>query len=211
MPADDVEALVDGRLAEAAAATNALSSDPELPRRIAAAGRAMADACAGGNKVILMGNGGSAAEATHLAGELVGRYLADRDPLPALALADSQSSLTAIANDDSYEETFARQVRAFAVPGDVVVALSTSGRSRNVVLGLSAAREMGALTIGLTGRDGGEVAPLCDHLLAVPSTETPRVQEGHAVIGHTLCEIVERAVTGGSGDEGRHRTRDSGS
>ena len=102
--------------------------------------------------------------------------------------------MTAIANDYSYEVVFARQVTAFALPGDVVVGLSTSGRSRNVVLGLEVAREIGAATIGLTGRDGGEVGTHCDHLLAVPSTETPRIQEGHAVIGHTLCEIVERAM-----------------
>ena len=189
-----MEELVGGRLAEAATAVDALASDAELSARITDAGRAMVNAYAGGHKAIFMGNGGSAAEATHLAGELVGRYLVDRPPLPALALADSNSSVTAIANDYSYEVIFARQVTAFALPGDVVVGLSTSGRSRNVVLGLEVAREIGAVTIGLTGRDGGEVATHCDHLLAVPSTETPRIQEGHAVIGHTLCEIVERAM-----------------
>ena len=196
MPADEVEELAGGRLAAAATAAAELASDAELPARIADAGRAMVKAYASGHKAIFMGNGGSAAEATHLAGELVGRYLVDRSPLPALALADSQSSMTAIANDYSYEVTFARQVKAFAQPGDVVVGLSTSGRSRNVVLGLTAAREIGAVTIGLTGRDRGEVGSHCDHLLAVPSAETPRIQEGHAVIGHTLCEIVERALAG---------------
>jgi len=195
VPADEVEELARGRLAEAAAVAAGLSADEELLDRIAAAGRAMAKAYADGRKAIFMGNGGSAAEATHLASELVGQYLVDREPLPALALADSHSSVTAIANDYSFEATFARQVKAFAEPGDVVVGISTSGRSRNVVLGLEAAREIGAVTIGLTGSDGGDVAGSCDHLLAVPSAETPRVQEGHAVIGHTLCEIVERAMT----------------
>lgn len=194
MPADEVQELAGRRLAEAATAAAALSSDGELPARIATAGNAMVKAYADGRKAIFMGNGGSAADATHLAAELVGRYLVERSPLPALALADSHSSVTAIANDYSYEETFARQVKAFAVPGDVVVGLSTSGRSRNVLLGLEVAREIGAVTIGLTGQDGGEMGTYCDHLLAVPSSETPRIQEGHAVIGHTLCEIVERAM-----------------
>jgi D-sedoheptulose 7-phosphate isomerase len=194
VPADEVEELANGRLAAAASAASELASDAQLAGRIADAGRAMVTAYTGGHKAIFMGNGGSAAEATHLAGELVGRYLEDRRPLPALSLADSQSSLTAIANDYSYDATFARQIQAFAQPGDVVIGLSTSGRSRNVVNGLKAAREVGAITIGLTGRDGGEVGSHCDHLLAVPSTETPRIQEGHVVIGHTLCEIVERAL-----------------
>jgi D-sedoheptulose 7-phosphate isomerase len=193
VPADEVEELAGARLTAAAAIAAELASDPELPARIAAAGRAMVKAFAHARKTLLMGNGGSAAEASHLAGELVGRYLVDRLPLPALALADSHSSLTAIANDYSYEVTFARQVTAFARPGDVVVGLSTSGRSPNVVLGLKAARDIGAVTIGLTGRDGADVGTYSDHLLAVPSNETPRIQEGHAVIGHTLCEIVERA------------------
>jgi D-sedoheptulose 7-phosphate isomerase len=197
VPADEVEELAGARLAEAGAAAASLASDAELKARIAGAARAMVKAYADGHKALFMGNGGSAAEATHLAGELVGRYLVDRPPLPALALADSHSSLTAIANDYSFEDTFARQVKAFAAPGDVVVGLSTSGRSRNVALGLRAAREIGAVCIGLTGRDGGDMAAYCDHLLAVPSAETPRIQEGHAVIGHILCEIVERAVVAG--------------
>jgi len=194
VPADEVEELASGRLAAAASAAVELASAATLPARIADAGRAMVKAYADGHKAIFMGNGGSAAEAAHLAGELVGRFLVDRPALPALALADNQSSLTAIANDYSYEATFARQIEAFALPGDVVVGLSTSGGSRNVVKGLKAARDIGAITIGLTGRDGGEVGDHCDHLLAVPSTEIPRIQEGHTVIGHTLCEIVEGAL-----------------
>ena len=194
MTSDPAEDLVARRLDEAAESAAAVASS-DLGPRITAAGRAMADACSQGHKVIFMGNGGSAAEATHLAGELVGRFLADRDPVPALALSDNASSLTAIANDYSYEATFARQVRAFVVPGDVVVALSTSGTSPNVISGLEVAREMGAVTIALTGESGGGMARQCDHLLVVPSRETPRIQEGHAIIGHTLCEIVERAVS----------------
>jgi D-sedoheptulose 7-phosphate isomerase len=193
--ADEVEQLVGKRLAAAASVTAALASDEQLQARIAAAGRAMMHAYSQGGKTIFMGNGGSAAEATHLAGELVGRYLVDRSPVPALALADSHSTMTAIANDYSFEETFARQVRAFALPGDVVVGLSTSGNSPNVVLGLKVARELDAVTIGITGREGGQMATHCDHLLTVPSDETPRIQEAHAVLGHTLCEIVERGIT----------------
>jgi D-sedoheptulose 7-phosphate isomerase len=194
VPADEAEALASERLADAAKAAEALASDGELSGRVAAAGRAMAKAYADGRKTILMGNGGSAAQATHLAGELVGRYLEDRAPLPALALADSQSNVTAIANDYSFEEVFARQVKAFAQPGDVVVGISTSGRSADVIRGLEAAREVGAVTIGLTGGDAAELDGLCDHLLAVSGEGTPRIQEGHAVIGHILCEIVERSL-----------------
>ena len=135
MPADEVEELARGRLAEAAAVAAGLSADEELQGRIAAAGMAMAKAYADGRKAIFMGNGGSAAEATHLASELVGQYLVDREPLPALALADSHSSVTAIANDYGYDEVFARQVRAHGRAGDVLVLLSTSGRSPNLLAG----------------------------------------------------------------------------
>lgn len=155
-------------------------------------------ACYGaGGKVIFCGNGGSAADAQHLAAEFVGRYLTERRPLPALALNANSSSLTAIGNDYGYELSFARQVEAFARPGDVVVGLSTSGNSANVVAALQKGRELGLTTIALTGEGGGKLGGVAEILLAVASRETPRIQECHILIGHCLCQAVEEALFGG--------------
>jgi D-sedoheptulose 7-phosphate isomerase len=147
-----------------------------------------------GGKVVLFGNGGSAADATHLAAELVGRYMVERDPLPALSLTDNASSLSAIGNDYGYDDVFARQVRALGRPGDVAVGLSTSGRSENVVRGLRAAGRLGLRTVAMTGEAGGRLGAISDLCLRVPATSTARIQECHMVIGHTVCEIVERAL-----------------
>jgi len=157
-----------------------------------------------GGKVLFCGNGGSAADAQHLAAELVGRFAFDRAPLAAMALHANTSSLTAIGNDYGYEEVFARQVRAFAGPGDVVVGISTSGNSANVVNALKVAHEIPCLTIGLTGEGGGNMARFCDVLLDVPSKHTPRVQECHITLGHIICGLVEKRVFGQAGavDEG---------
>ncbi|HEY8054358.1 MAG TPA: D-sedoheptulose 7-phosphate isomerase [Terriglobales bacterium] len=151
----------------------------------------------GGGKAMFCGNGGSAADAQHLAAEFVGRYLAERRPLPALALHANSSSLTAIGNDYGYELSFARQLEAFARPGDVAVGLSTSGNSANVVAALQKARELGLTTIALTGEGGGKLRDAADILLAVASRETPRIQECHILIGHCLCQAVEEALFGG--------------
>jgi D-sedoheptulose 7-phosphate isomerase len=171
---------------------------------LAAAGAAMERAAAalvacyrGGGKAMFCGNGGSAADAQHLAAEFVGRYLAERRPLPALALHANSSSLTAIGNDYGYELSFARQLEAFARPGDVAVGLSTSGNSANVVAALQKARELGLTTIALTGEGGGKLRDAADILLAVASRETPRIQECHILIGHCLCQAVEEALFGG--------------
>jgi D-sedoheptulose 7-phosphate isomerase len=150
----------------------------------------------GGGKVLFFGNGGSAADAQHLAAELVGRYLMERPPLAALALGDNSSSLTAIANDYSFETAFARQVQAFGAPGDVAVALSTSGSSPNVLAALEAARERGLVTIGVTGERGERLAAACDHCIRVPSSETPHIQEGSLLLCHILCELVEASLFG---------------
>ena len=149
-----------------------------------------------GHKVLLLGNGGSASQAQHIAGELVGRFLIDRPPLNAVALTTDGTILTCISNDYSFHDVFARQVRAVGVAGDVVCGLSTSGRSRNVIQALEAGRDLGLVTVGLTGDDAGDLAPVCDYLLRVPATSTARIQEGHAVMGHVLCEVVERALFG---------------
>ncbi len=144
-----------------------------------------------GGKVLLFGNGGSAADAQHIAAEFLGRFSQDRSPLPALALTTDTSALTAISNDYSFEEVFARQVRGLGRPGDVAVAISTSGQSPNVVAGVVAARQRGLSSIGLTGGDGGLLARSVDIPIIVPSFSTARIQECHITIGHILCEVVE--------------------
>jgi D-sedoheptulose 7-phosphate isomerase len=144
-----------------------------------------------GGKMILFGNGGSAADAQHIACELVGRFLKERRPFDAAALNTNSSILTALGNDYGYERVFERQLEASARPGDVVVGISTSGHSSNVARGLEAARRIGCATVGLTGCDGGKVGAASDIVLAVPSSETPRIQESHILIGHIICELVE--------------------
>lgn len=146
-----------------------------------------------GGKAIFFGNGGSAADAQHLAAEFLGRYLRERAPMPALALNTNTSAVTAIGNDYGYEMVFARQLQALAAPGDVAVAISTSGNSPSVVEAVLCARELGLFTIGLTGVSGGRLRGLVDALIAVPSDETPRVQECHILAGHALCDVVEQA------------------
>jgi D-sedoheptulose 7-phosphate isomerase len=158
------------------------------------AAEALATAYLSGHKALFFGNGGSAADAQHLAAEFLGRYLRERDPLPAIALNTNTSAVTAIGNDYGYEHTFSRQLRALGVRGDVAVGISTSGNSQNVVEALKCARELGLFTIGLTGAAGGKMRGLVDVLIAVPSDETPRIQECHILAGHALCDAVEGAV-----------------
>ena len=149
------------------------------------------------HKVLLFGNGGSAADAQHIAAELVGRFHGERKALPAIALTTDTSALTAIANDYGYDEVFARQVQAFGRPGDVAIAISTSGKSPNVLRAVDAARTLGLTTIGLTGGDGGALASRVDLSLCVSaSTLSFRIQETHILIGHVLCELVDRRLFG---------------
>jgi D-sedoheptulose 7-phosphate isomerase len=171
---------------------------PECLDSIAAGAAALISAYRSGHKAIFFGNGGSAADAQHLAAEFVGRYLRQREPMPALALNANSSSVTAIGNDYGYDLVFARQLQAFAAPGDVAIAISTSGRSPSVIEAVRCARKMGVFTLGLTGASGGQLRDLVDVLIAAPSEETPRIQECHILIGHSLCDAVERAVTAGS-------------
>lgn len=147
-----------------------------------------------GNKVIFCGNGGSAADAQHLAAELSGRFYYDRAPLPAEALHVNTSYLTAVANDYSFEDVYARALRGIGKKGDVLIGLSTSGNSKNVIKAFEAAREMSIITVGLTGETGGEMAPLCDFLINIPSKDTPRIQESHILVGHIVCELVESTL-----------------
>lgn len=162
---------------------------------ISAAADALIAAYRTGHKALFFGNGGSAADAQHLAAEFVGRYLREREPMPAMALNANSSAVTAIGNDYGYDQVFARQLQAFAVPGDVAVAISTSGNSPSVLAAVRCARRLGLVTLGLTGASGGQLRGLVDVLIAAPSEETPRIQECHILIGHAMCDAVERAVT----------------
>jgi len=145
-------------------------------------------------KVILFGNGGSAADAQHIACELVGRFRKERRALPAIALSTNTSTLTAIGNDYGYEDVFARQVEAFVEEGDIVIGISTSGDANNVLNGLKVAKEKGAKIVGLSGKSGGRLKSLVDLCLIVSSDSTPRIQEAHITIGHIICTIVEREL-----------------
>lgn len=147
-----------------------------------------------GNKVLLCGNGGSAADAQHLAAEFSGRFYYDRPPLPAEALHANTSYLTAVANDYSFDEVYARLLRGTAKSGDILIGLSTSGNSKNVIRAFETARELGIITVGLTGESGGIMKDICDFLINVPSKDTPRIQESHIMIGHIICEIVEATL-----------------
>lgn len=155
------------------------------------AAQTLATALSAGGKIMFCGNGGSAADAQHLAAEFTGRFVDDRRPLAALALSADSSSLTCIANDYAFDQVFVRPLRALARNGDVLIGISTSGRSANVRCAVEAARALGVTTLGLLGRDGGAIAPLCDQALIVPSGTTARIQEAHIFIGHVLCGRVE--------------------
>ena len=158
---------------------------------VVAAAQMLAEVFKAGGKVLLFGNGGSAADAQHLAAEFVNRFQVERPPLSALALTTDTSILTAVANDYDFLQVFAKQVRALGRPGDLALGLSTSGNSPNVVEGLKAARELGLKTLALSGRDGGPVAQAAELALIVPSRNTPRIQEVHITIGHVLCDLVD--------------------
>lgn len=149
-----------------------------------------------GNKTLFAGNGGSAADAQHLAGEFVSRFYFDRPGLASLALTTDTSILTAIGNDYGYEQLFARQIQANGAKGDIFFGISTSGNSSNIVRALEVAREQGIMTVGLTGSKSGKMDALCDYCIKVPSAETPRIQEAHILIGHIICAVVEEAIFG---------------
>ena len=170
--------------------------DSRLPE-IAAAGSVIWEALRSGNKILLCGNGGSAADAQHIAAELVGRYEQQRRAFPAISLTTDTSALTAVSNDYGYEEVFARQVEALAVAGDVLIAISTSGKSPSIVKAADQARARGCRTIALTGCSGEPLTAHCDLAVVVPSDRTSRVQEAHITIGHLWCEIVDRALEEG--------------
>ncbi|RMH79439.1 MAG: SIS domain-containing protein [Acidobacteria bacterium] len=162
--------------------------------RVLEVGRIIAQALKEGNKLLLFGNGGSAADAQHIAAEIVGRFKRDRRALPAIALTTDTSVLTALGNDYGFETLFERQIEALCMPGDVAIGITTSGNSPNVIRALKKAHDLGATTVAFTGRDGGKVVDIVHYSFLVPSYDTARIQECHITLGHTICEIVERLL-----------------
>jgi len=163
----------------------------ELEPRIQEASRLIVEAFSSGHKLMICGNGGSAADSQHIAAEMTGRFIKDRKPLPAIALSTDTSALTCIGNDYSFDEIFARQIQALGQSGDILLAISTSGNSKNVIRSIEEAKKLGVQVIALTGRDGGKMKAMADISVVVPSEITARIQEAHIFIGHTLCGDVE--------------------
>lgn len=185
---------ISAQISEAQRVMAAMLADDVLLEKVDAAAQACIDSMKRGRKILLAGNGGSAADAQHIAGEFVSRFAFDRPGLPAIALTTDTSILTAIGNDYGYEKLFARQVQAHGNEGDIFIGYSTSGKSANILRAFEEARSRGLVCIGLTGNRGGPMRELCNHLLEVPSSDTPKIQEGHLVLGHILCGCVENAL-----------------
>ncbi len=179
------------------AVKEALLADAALSGMLQAIVDAAVGAYRQGGKLLLAGNGGSAGDAQHIAGEMVNRFLFDRPGLPAIALSSDPSVVTAIGNDAGFDRVFARQVEALGRAGDVFLAITTSGRSPNILRALEACRERSLVRVAFTGQDGAGLAALCDHCLVVPSRETPRIQEAHILLAHIFCGLVEEALFGG--------------
>jgi len=195
MPDDSFGTLISQRIRESIAVKEKLLRDETCLVILGQVASIMTKALRSGDKLLFMGNGGSAADAQHLAAEFAGRYRKERRALPAMALSVNMSSLTAIANDYSFDTVFARQVEAMGRCGDVAIGLSTSGTSSNIVRGMETARRLGLVTVALTGESGGYLKDTVEYCMCVPSSETPRIQEAHILLGHILCEIVEDAIT----------------
>ena len=191
----DIKAIA-AYLDQSRAVMEAAFASPVFLEAACAVADAWASALEAGGKVLLFGNGGSAGDAQHIAGELLSRFRFDRAPLPALALTVDSSVLTAIGNDFGFDQLFERQVRGLARSGDVLIAISTSRRSPNVLAALKAARESGVVTIGFTGSTPSDMTALCDHLLAAPTDKTPLIQQIHIVAAHAICTCVEDALFG---------------
>lgn len=185
-----MEKLISKRINEHKETVEKLSACEKVIKRIA---EAAIDCYKHNGKVILFGNGGSCSDSMHLAAELVSRYYFDRKSLPAIALTDNVS-LTAIGNDYGYEDVFAKQVEGFVKKGDVVIGISTSGNSKNVIIAIEKAKELGGITVGFTGKKGGNLKDKVDICLSIPSDDTPRIQEGYMLAGHIICELVEKEL-----------------
>jgi D-sedoheptulose 7-phosphate isomerase len=190
----DVKPAITAQLAASRDLMARLCTDVILIAAIETVTHRAAEALRAGHTILLAGNGGSAADAQHIAAELVGRFAYDRPGLAAIALSTDTSALTAIANDHGFDRVFARQVEALGRRGDLLIGISTSGRSPNVIAALHAARAKGLITVGLTGHNPGPMGDLCDHVLAIPSTDTPRIQEAQILVGHIMCGLIEQLL-----------------
>ncbi len=194
MNADTAQSLAVARIRDCASVMQSLLESKAYLSAVVKVAEAMTKCLRSGNKVLFFGNGGSAADAQHLAAELSGRFLKERASLSGWALTTNSSVLTAIGNDYSFDEVFARQIEGIGSPGDVAFAISTSGNSPNVLRAANAARDKKLVTVGLTGKTGGKLRSAVDHCICIPSDQTPRIQEGHILTGHILCELVEEAL-----------------
>jgi D-sedoheptulose 7-phosphate isomerase len=197
MNSSKLERLIAGRIEANVAVGSALLHDRTFLATVEKTGRIMAKALQSGNKVLFFGNGGSAADAQHLAAELTGRFMKERPALAGLALTTNSSSVTALGNDYGFETIFARQIEGLARRGDVAVGISTSGNSPNVLQAIAAAHSRKLITVGMTGAKGGKLASAVDYCIRIPSDSTPRIQEAHILVGHVLCEIIEHELFGG--------------
>ena len=184
------------QIEEAIQVQQRMLNDNELLEKITISANKCIDSLKSGKKILLAGNGGSAADSQHIAGELVSRFAFDRPGLPAIALTTDTSILTAIGNDYGYECLFSRQIQALGNDGDIFVAYSTSGKSPNILKAIKEAKDRGIYTIGLTGNRKAEMNDMCEIILEVPSSDTPKIQEGHLIIGHILCGIIENKIFG---------------
>lgn len=189
-----MKTYITAQVAEAARIMNAMMNDADLLDTLEQVANACITSFRQGGKVLLAGNGGSAADAQHIAGEFVSRFSYDRPALSAIALTTDTSILTAIGNDYGYEDLFTRQLHAHANKNDIFIAYSTSGKSPNILRALELAKEKGVISVGMTGGHGGPMKQLCNYLLEVPSLETPKIQEGHLVMGHIICGLVENTL-----------------
>ena len=183
-----------GEIAASIETKQKILNDDALLGAIANAATACVEAYRRGNKTLLAGNGGSAADAQHIAAELVGRYGFDRPSIPSLALTTDTSNLTAIGNDYGYDKVFSRQLEGMGIPGDIFFGISTSGNSVNVINAFESAKAKGITTVALVGRDGGKMAQMADIAIVVPSDATPRIQESHILIGHIICDVIEKEL-----------------
>ena len=191
-----MRSYINNQITEARRVLSAMLDDSVLLTNISNAATACIACLNNDGKILLAGNGGSAADAQHIAGEFVSRFAFDRPGLPAIALTTDTSILTAIGNDYGYEKLFQRQVQALGHKQDVLIAYSTSGKSPNILAALSEARAKGMVAIGMTGSRGGQMRDLCNIILEVPSSDTPKIQEGHLVVGHILCGLIEQSIFG---------------
>ena len=191
-----VRAYISAQLTDAKRLMDDMLGDETLLEQLASAARACAASLGAGGRILIAGNGGSAADAQHVAGELVNRFAFERPGLAALALTTDSSVMTSIGNDYGFEHLFARQVEAHGRAGDVFLGYSTSGRSANILAALERARAMGLTCLGFTGNRGGPMKGLCDFVIEVPSSATPKIQEGHLVLGHLLCGLIEAELFG---------------